>query len=39
MDEYLEEETEYVKQALETICRTWDQQVSSHLTCRELQLT
>ena len=28
MDEYLEEETEYVKQALETICRTWDQQVS-----------
>lgn len=27
MDEYLEEEVEYVKQALEGICRTWDQQV------------
>lgn len=27
MDEYLEEETEYVKQALDVICRTWDQQV------------
>jgi recyclin-1 len=27
MDEYLEEETEYIKQALDTICRSWDQQV------------
>jgi recyclin-1 len=27
MDEYLEEETECIKQALDSICKTWDQQV------------
>ena len=28
MDEYLEEETENIKIALDGICRNWDQQVS-----------
>jgi recyclin-1 len=27
MDEYLEEETENIKQALDSICKTWDTQV------------
>ena len=27
MDEYLDEETEAVKTVLESICRTWEQQV------------
>lgn len=31
MDEYLDEETEWVKNALETVCRQWEQQQVSSL--------
>jgi len=40
MDEYLEEETECIKQALDSICKKWDHQVSfppSH--CQVQRLT
>lgn len=30
MDEYLEEETECIKQALDSICKKWDHQVRSY---------
>lgn len=38
MDEYLEEETEYIKQALDSICKIWDQQVSILSVWNVLQL-
>ncbi|KAH9889572.1 exocyst complex component Sec10-like protein [Cubamyces lactineus] len=30
MDEYLDEETEFVKQSFEMTCRTWEKQLSEH---------
>lgn len=30
MDEYLDEEVESVKQALDVICKGWERQVGSH---------
>ena len=39
MDEYLEEETECIKQALDSICKKWDHQVrlSSGLRMRLME--
>ncbi len=30
MDEYLDEEIEYIKQSFEMICRTWEKTVSTY---------
>jgi len=36
MDEYLEEETECIKQALDSICKKWDHQVSFCTSDRQM---
>ena len=35
MDEYLDEEVEYVKQSFEMTCRSWEKQVRLVLTSSE----
>ena len=38
MDEYLDEETESLRNALELVCRGWDKKVKLHFTSKNLQL-